>query len=67
MQAQKTEILLDIIDCLFEIDNSPTGSIGNAIRRKLDIKTTFGNKRSTLPTASINDRVSEDHMETDPN
>ena len=47
MTTYKSDILLDIIDCLFEIDNSSTGQISAAMKRKLDIKGTFGTERKS--------------------
>lgn len=40
--------IIELIDALFEIDNSPVGQLGNATKRKLDIKTTFGTKKSMV-------------------
>ena len=42
IQTAETQNIIDIIDCLYEIDHSPKGAISAATKRKLDIKTTFG-------------------------
>ena len=47
MTTYKCEILLDIIDCLFEIDNSSSGNISAAMKRKLDIRGTFGTEKKS--------------------
>lgn len=38
MQSADIEKLLEIIDCLFEIDSSASGLISPAMKRKLEIK-----------------------------
>jgi hypothetical protein len=48
LATHNTMSILELIDALFEIDSSPVGQLGNATKRKLEIKTTFGTKKSTI-------------------
>lgn len=60
LTTHNTLSIIELIDALFEIDNSPVGQLGNATKRKLDIRTTFGTKKSMVVRQGTSPMVQQD-------
>ena len=59
LKTARTDQVIELFDCLFEIDNSPNGSISAATKRKVGIK---GNQAAKPPRN--NDSTSELDQDT---
>jgi hypothetical protein len=56
VKTSNTQIVLDIVEALWEIDNSNTGQLGQAMKRKLGIKINH-------PSANRSIDLSQQNME----